>query len=90
MTQSKFLDGKPKRLLIDGQWVEAVSGRTFDTINPYNGERLAAVAEGDAADIDLAVKAARRAFEGSWSQFTPADRQRGSGVGERRVASASG
>jgi aldehyde dehydrogenase (NAD+) len=76
MTQSKFLDGKPKRLLIDGQWVEAVSGRTFDTINPYNGERLAAVAEGDAADIDLAVKAARRAFEGSWSQFTPADRQR--------------
>jgi aldehyde dehydrogenase (NAD+) len=59
-----FLMGKPKRLLIDGKWVEAASGKTFETINPSTGEVLAAVAEGDAEDINLAVAAARRAFNG--------------------------
>lgn len=76
MTHPKFLDGHPKLLLIDGKSVEALSGRTFDTINPSNGERLAAVAEGAEADIEHAVKAARRAFEGPWSKFKPFDRQR--------------
>ncbi|WP_374441994.1 aldehyde dehydrogenase family protein [Stella sp.] len=71
-----FLDGRPKRLLIDGQWVEAASGRTFDTFNPATGERLATVAEGDKEDIDRAVAAARRAFEGPWSRVKPAERQR--------------
>src|SRR5262245_10031698 len=70
-----FLDGKLKRLLIDGQWVEAVSGKTFQSVNPATGEILAQVAEGDAADIDLAVTAARRAFEGPWSRLKPYDRQ---------------
>jgi aldehyde dehydrogenase (NAD+) len=75
-TDHPFLDGTTKRLLIGGQWVEAQSGRTFESRNPANGILLANIAEGDAADIDRAVAAARRAFEeGPWPRFTPADRQ---------------
>jgi aldehyde dehydrogenase (NAD+) len=70
-----YLDGKVKKLLIDGKWVDAVSGKTFDSINPSTGEVLATVAEGDAADIDRAVVAARHAFEGPWSKVKPYDRQ---------------
>ena len=70
-----FVDGKPKKLWIDGKFVEAQSGKTFESFNPSTGELLAEMAEGDAADIDLAVAAARRAFEGPWSRFTPAERQ---------------
>ena len=70
-----FLDGKPKRMLIDGKWVEAASGKTFDTVNPATGEVLAQVAEGDAEDIDRAVAAARRAFDGPWRKFKPYERQ---------------
>lgn len=70
-----YLDGKPKLLLIDGKLVPALSGRTFQTINPSNGKVLAEVAEAGEADIDLAVAAARRAFEGPWSKFKPFDRQ---------------
>ncbi|RUY32581.1 aldehyde dehydrogenase family protein, partial [Mesorhizobium sp. M7A.F.Ca.US.001.04.1.1] len=52
------------------------SGRTFEARNPANGALLANIAEGDAADIDRAVAAARKAFEeGPWPRFTPADRQ---------------
>ena len=50
-----FLDGKPKRMLIDGKWVLAASGKTFETRNPATGELLANVAEDDAEDIDRAV-----------------------------------
>lgn len=71
----RFLDGKPKLLLIDGQWVAALSGRTFPTINPTTGQVLAQVAEAAAEDIDLAVAAARKAFEGPWSRMKPFDRQ---------------
>src|ERR1700678_1436131 len=70
-----FLDGKTKRMLIDGKWVEAASGKTFDSINPATGDVLAAVAEGDAEDISRAVQAARRAFEGPWSKVKPFERQ---------------
>lgn len=70
-----FIDGRPKQLLIDGQWVDAASGKTFETTNPATGEVLAQVAEGDRADIDRAVAAARRAFNGPWSKWTPAERQ---------------
>src|SRR5438552_15023248 len=64
-------------MLIGGEWVEAASGRTFDTINPSTGQVLAKVAEGDAADIDRAVAAARGAFEhGPWSRLTPSQRGR--------------
>ncbi len=71
---SAFLKGK-HRLLIDGKWVDAKSGKTFESRNPATGEILAHVAEGDAADIDLAVAAARRAFNGPWSKIKPFERQ---------------
>jgi aldehyde dehydrogenase (NAD+) len=74
-TRHPYLDGKPKRMLIDGRWVEAASGKTFESINPSTGEVLATVAEGDAEDIDRAVDAARRAFNGPWSRFKPFERQ---------------
>ena len=60
---------KNRKMLINGKWVEAASGKTFPTYNPATGEVLARVAEGDREDIDRAVKAARAAFEtGPWSQ----------------------
>jgi phenylacetaldehyde dehydrogenase len=66
-----------RKLFIDGDWVDAASGRTFITPNPATGEALATVAEGDAHDIDRAVQAARRAFEvGPWARMTPSDRGR--------------
>jgi aldehyde dehydrogenase (NAD+) len=70
-----FLDDRPKNLLIGGQWVPSVSGKTFPSINPSTGEVIATLAEGDAADIDLAVAAARRAFRGPWRAFNPQQRQ---------------
>ena len=70
-----FLDGKAKKLLIDGKWVDAASGKTFETINPSNGRVLAQVAEGGKEDVNRAVDAARRAFEGPWSKLKPYDRQ---------------
>src|SRR5580658_2187272 len=65
-----------RKLFIDGEWVDAASGRTFDTPNPATGETLARVAEGDAEDINRAVRAARSAFDGEWSRLTPSDRGR--------------
>src|SRR5918912_580522 len=62
------------KLFIDGQWVEAESGKTFTTPNPATGQTLAEVAEGDKADIDKAVAAARSAFEGKWSRMSARDR----------------
>src|SRR6184192_873475 len=71
-----FLE-KPRKMLINGNWVDAVSGKTFPTYDPSTGEVLAQVAEGDRADIDLAVKAARKAFdEGPWRKMTPSERGR--------------
>ena len=62
---------------IDGQWLPAQSGKTFETINPATEEVIAQVAEGDAADVNLAVKAARHAFdEGPWPQMDARDRGR--------------
>ncbi|HEV8122263.1 MAG TPA: aldehyde dehydrogenase family protein [Candidatus Polarisedimenticolia bacterium] len=67
----------PARLYIDGQWVDAKSGATFKTINPATEEPLTEVAEGGALDIDLAVKAARRAYDtGPWAKMSPSDRGR--------------
>jgi phenylacetaldehyde dehydrogenase len=63
-----------RKMLINGKWVESVSGKTFPTYNPATGEVLAEVAEGDRADIDAAVKAARAAFEGTWRRMTAAQR----------------
>ena len=68
---------KNRKMLINGQWVEAASGKTFSTYNPATGEVLARVAEGDREDIDRAVKAARAAFEtGPWSKMSPSERGR--------------
>lgn len=65
----------PRKMLIGGNWVEAVSGKTFESYDPSTGEVLARVAEGAAEDIDLAVKAARAAFEkGAWPKMSPAQR----------------
>jgi aldehyde dehydrogenase (NAD+) len=65
------------KILIDGKWRGSQSGNTFDTINPATEEVIAKVAEGDAADIDLAVKAARKAFEsGPWRRTDARDRGR--------------
>ena len=74
-TRHPFLDGKAKRMLIGGKWVEAASGRTFSSINPATGEVLAEVAEGDAEDIERAVAAARGAFDGPWRRVKPYERQ---------------
>ena len=74
--QPPFLDGAVKQMLIDGRWTPALSGRTFETINPTTGKVLATVAEAGPEDIDLAVAAARRAFDtGPWRQMKPFDRQ---------------
>lgn len=63
------------QLLIDGQWVDARSGKTFPVFDPSNGQQIAMVAEGGAEDVDLAVQAARRAFEDSaWSRMKPTER----------------
>jgi aldehyde dehydrogenase (NAD+) len=62
---------------IGGQWVPAASGKTFETLNPATEEVIASVAEGDAADIDLAVKAARAAFDsGPWRSMDARERGR--------------
>ena len=68
---------KPRQMLINGRWVDSVSGKTFPSYDPSTGEVLATVAEGDQADIDLAVKAARKAFEvGPWRKMSPSERGR--------------
>src|SRR5262245_28003817 len=72
----KFVRAPHRKMLIGGKWVDAASGRTFDTPNPATGEILARVAEGDAEDIARAVRAARRAFdEGKWTRMAPAQRE---------------
>ena len=69
--------GAPRQLFINGQWADAASGKTFATPNPATGETLAHIAEGDAEDIDRAVRAARKAFEdGPWSRMTASERGR--------------
>lgn len=67
----------PHRLLIDGAWVAAVSGATFEVRDPSSDRVIANVAAGGSVDIDSAVAAARRAFEDSgWSRLKPLDRER--------------
>jgi len=64
------------QLFIDGKWVDAESGKTFTTPNPSTGETLAEIAEADKADVDKAVAAARRAYEGKWGSMSARDRGR--------------
>src|SRR5580693_3334061 len=73
---AEFID-KPRRMLINGSWVNAASGKTFPTYNPATGEVLAQVAEGDREDINQAVRAARNAFDnGPWRRMTASERGR--------------
>lgn len=68
---------KKYQLLIGGEWVDSVSGETFESINPADGSVNAVVAKANAEDVDRAVKAARKAFEsGPWAEMTPSDRGR--------------
>src|SRR2546421_7542391 len=68
---------KDQPLLLGGNWLDSVSGKTFATVNPATGETICQVAEGDKADIDLAVKAARKAFEeGPWPRMNASQRGR--------------
>lgn len=68
---------KRTQLLIDGKWVNSASGKTFATVNPATGDVIAQIAEGDRADIDKAVKAARKAFEkGPWRRMNARERGR--------------
>jgi betaine-aldehyde dehydrogenase len=78
MSSAQAASETPRRyqLFIDGKFVDAESGKTFTTPNPATGETLAEVAEADRADIDKAVAAARRAFEGKWSRVSARDRGR--------------
>jgi len=64
-------------MLIDGQWVEAASGKTLTTYDPAREQPLAEVPAGEKEDVDRAVRAARRAFEGGpWRRMTPSERSR--------------
>ncbi|MEZ0052225.1 phenylacetaldehyde dehydrogenase [Mycobacterium sp. MAA66] len=68
---------RPRNMYIDGQWVEAASGRRFDTVDPATGEVITTVPHSGPEDVERAVRAARRAFEaGPWRALTPAQRQR--------------
>lgn len=69
---ARFLAGPAKQLLIDGKWRPAQSGKTFETYNPATEEVIGHAAAGDASDVDLAVKAARRALaDASWAHISP-------------------
>ena len=69
--------GRSPRMLIDGKLVDAASGKTFAVYNPATGAVIASVPEADKADVDLAVTAARRAFDdGSWDKVSPSQRGR--------------
>ncbi len=70
------LAGHQNKILINNKFVESVSGKTFETINPATGDLLAQVAEADAADVDIAVKAARKAFgaKSAWRRMSASER----------------
>ena len=63
-------------LLIDGKWMSATGGQTIDVINPCDAKAYAKLDRGTAADIDLAIKAARRAMDGAWGKLTATERGR--------------
>jgi len=68
---------KPRQNLIGGKWMSAKSGKTFEVFNPADGQVFAHVADSDKADVDLAVAAARKAFDGgAWPAMLPRERAR--------------
>ena len=69
-----FLDGPAKQLLIGGAWQPAALGKVVSSIDPATGQPIAETADGAAEDVERAVRAARAAFDGPWSRWTPAER----------------
>ncbi|KAL2844924.1 aldehyde dehydrogenase domain-containing protein [Aspergillus pseudodeflectus] len=65
---------QPLGLFINNEFVPGVDNQTFETINPHNEKPIVAVHEGNARDIDIAVRAARAALEGPWASITPSAR----------------
>lgn len=70
----EFLAKAPFKLFIDGEWVPAISGETYASYSPSDGAHLADLASAGVEDVNRAVAAARRAFEGPWGKLTPAQR----------------
>ena len=64
------------QIFINGQWTNPANGRVLEMVAPSTGEKIGTIARGTAADIDMAVKAARRAFEGPWGQMAAVERGR--------------
>ncbi|GAD97745.1 aldehyde dehydrogenase [Paecilomyces variotii No. 5] len=67
---------QPTGLFINGEFVKGVENKTFETVNPHDEKPIVAVHEATEKDVDVAVAAARKAFETSWKQTTPSDRGR--------------
>ena len=65
---------KKYKMFIDGEWVESDTKKTFETLNPENNKPWAVVPEASANDVDKAVKAAQKAFEGEWPRLLPRER----------------
>ena len=65
---------KSYKMYVDGKWIESSSGKKIETLNPENNKVWATVPEADEKDVDLAVNAAQKAFENSWSKMHPRDR----------------
>ncbi len=71
----KALEKPETRLFIGGDYVDAIDGQRFDTVNPANLESIATVSAANAKDVDAAVASARKAFRsGVWSRMAPRDR----------------
>ena len=66
---------KNYKMFIDGEWLDSETRKTFETLNPENNKPWAIVPEASAKDVDKAVQAAQKAFEGEWPKLLP--RQRG-------------
>ena len=65
---------KKYKMFINGNWVDSESKKTFTTLNPENNEPWATAPEASAKDVDIAVKAAQKAFEGTWPSLFPRER----------------
>lgn len=74
MPAQQFI-AQPRKVLIDGRWVAAKSGKTFDVFNPADGRKIASAAACAKEDVNAAVAAARKAFdEGPWPRMSPSER----------------
>lgn len=74
---AEFMGRSAHKMLIDGVWVNSVSGNFLEVVNPANEEIIAKVPAGEMADIDIAVVSARKAFDvGPWGKMRPSERQR--------------